>query len=102
MPAINDNAVPSKLEGSGTFRMAAWNIVNGRGGRLTQAAAGMAQIGIGLEVLMETKIVDDRHPKAASGYTIMCSKAASCNQGGVRSCGRRKTRNSSSSQIGAV
>ncbi len=44
---------------------------------MTQAAAGMAQTGIGLTVLMETKIVDDRHPKAASGYTIMCLKAAS-------------------------
>ncbi len=73
MPAINDNAVSSKPEGSGTFWMVTWNIVNGRGGRLTQAAAGMVQIGIGLAVLVETKIVDDRHPKATSGYTIMCS-----------------------------
>jgi hypothetical protein len=82
MPAIDDNAVPSQPEGSRTFWMVMWNIINGRGGRLTQAAAGMAQIGIGLAVLMETKIVDDRHPKAASGYTIMCLKVASCNQGG--------------------
>jgi hypothetical protein len=72
MPAIDDNVVPSQPKGSRTFWMATWNIINGRGGRLTQAAAGMAQIRIGLAVLMETKIVDDRYPKATSGYTIMC------------------------------
>ncbi len=43
----------------------------------------MAQMGIGLAVLMETKIVNDWYPKAAVGYTIMCYKAASSNQGGV-------------------
>jgi hypothetical protein len=38
---------------------------------------------VGLAVLTETKIVGDRHPKTASGYTIMCSKAVSGHQGGV-------------------
>ncbi len=50
---------------------------------MTQAAAGLTQMGIGLVVLTETKIVDDRHPKAASGYTIMCSEAVSAHQGGI-------------------
>jgi hypothetical protein len=63
--------------------MAAWNIVDGRGGRLTQAAAGLAQMRVGLAVLTETKRVDNRHPKTASGYSIMCSKAVSGHQGGV-------------------
>ena len=40
-------------------------------------------MGVGLAVLTETKLVDDRHPKTASGYTIMCSKAVSGHQGGV-------------------
>ena len=48
-----------------------------------QAAAGLAQMRVGLAVLTETKLVDDRHPKTASGYTIMCSKAVSGHQGGV-------------------
>ncbi len=26
---------------------------------------------------------DNRYPKTAAGYTFMCSKAASCTQGGV-------------------
>ena len=77
MLAMNDNLAPSLPEGSGTFRMATWNIVDGRRGRLTQAAAGLAQMGVGLAVLTETKLVDDRHPKTASGYSIMCSKAVS-------------------------
>ncbi len=34
-------------------------------------------------VLTETKIVDNRYPKAAMGYTIMCYKAARCTHGGV-------------------
>jgi hypothetical protein len=57
--------------------MATWNIVNRRGGRLKQMAAGWAQMGIGVAVLTETKFVDDRHPKMAMGYTIMSSKVAS-------------------------
>ncbi len=50
---------------------------------MKQAAAGLAQMGIGMMVLMETKFVDDRYPKMAAGYTIMSSKAASCAQGGM-------------------
>jgi hypothetical protein len=63
--------------------MAMWNIVDGREGRLTQVATDMAQMGIGLAVVTETKIVNKWYPKATLGYTIMCSKVASCNQRGV-------------------
>ena len=83
MSAMDNNSTPSKPEGSGTFQMAKWNIVDGRGGRMKQAAAGLAQMRVGLAVLTETKLVDDRHPKTASGYSIMSSKAVSGHQGGV-------------------
>ena len=83
MLAIDNNSAPSLPESSGTFWMASWNIVNGREERLSQAAAGMAQMRVGLAVLTETKLVDDRHPKTASRYAIMCSKAVSGHQGGV-------------------
>jgi hypothetical protein len=63
--------------------MATWNILNRRGGRLKQAAAGLAQMGIGLAVLTETKFINNQYPKMAVGYTIMSSKAASCAQGEV-------------------
>jgi hypothetical protein len=63
MLALDDTPAPSQPEGSGTFRMATWNIVDGRGGQLKQAAAGLAQMRVGLAVLTETKLVDDRHPK---------------------------------------
>jgi hypothetical protein len=59
MPATNRNLAPSGQEGSGTFRMATWKIIDGRGGRLKQGADGMAQMGIGMAVLMETKFIDD-------------------------------------------
>jgi hypothetical protein len=83
MSAIHDNSMPSLPEGSGTFRMATWTIVDGRKGRLSQAAAGLAQMRVRLAVLMEMKLVDNRLPKTASGYAIMCSKAVSGRQGGV-------------------
>jgi hypothetical protein len=63
--------------------MATWNIVNGRGWRLKQAAPGLAQMGIGVAGLTETKFVNDWYPNTAVGYTIMSSKVASCSQGGV-------------------
>ncbi len=63
--------------------MATWNIVDERGGRLAQAAAGLAQMKVGLAVLTESKLVNNRYPKSASGYTIMCSKAVSGHLGGV-------------------
>ena len=44
--------------GSGTFRMATWYIVDGKGGRLAQAAAGLAQMGVDIAVLQKTKFVD--------------------------------------------
>jgi hypothetical protein len=50
---------------------------------MAQAAAGLAQMRVGLAVLTETKLVDDRYPKTASGYSIMSSKAVSGHQGGV-------------------
>jgi hypothetical protein len=83
MPETNKNLAPSSQEGSGTFWMAMWNIVNGKGGRLKQAATGLAQVGIGVAVLREMKLVDDQYPKTTAGYTIMCSKVASCTQEGV-------------------
>ena len=62
MLAMDNDSTPSKPEGSGTFWMATWNIVDGRRGRLAQAAAGLAQMRVGLVVLMEMKLVDDIHP----------------------------------------
>ena len=46
-------------------------------------ANGLAQMGVGLAILTETKVMDDRHPCLASGYKILTLKAASHNQGGI-------------------
>ncbi len=73
MPATYKNLAPSGQEGSGTIQMGTWNILNWRGRRLKQAAAGLAQLGIGMAVLTETKFVDNWHPKTATGYAIMFS-----------------------------
>jgi hypothetical protein len=62
MTAINKNPAPSGQEGSGTIWMETWDIVDRRGGRLKQEAVGLAQMGIGVAVMTETKIVNDWHP----------------------------------------
>ncbi len=80
---MDDNSTPSQPKGSGNFWMVTWNIVDGRRGQLTQAAAGLAQMRVGLVVLTGTKLVNGRHPKTASCYAIMCSKAVSGHQGGI-------------------
>jgi hypothetical protein len=58
-------------------------LLTGGGGRLKQVAAGLAQMRIGVAVLTEMKFVNGWHPNMVAGYTIMCSKVASCAQGGV-------------------
>jgi hypothetical protein len=69
--------------GSGAFTLAAWNIRCGRNAGLSSAAKGLMQMGVGLAILMETKVTDSRHPCLASGYKILPSKVASHNQGGI-------------------
>ena len=51
--------------------MATWNIVGGKGCRLTQAATGLTQMGVNIAVLQETKIVNKKYTKVASRYTSM-------------------------------
>ena len=50
---------------------------------LTSVAKGLAQMGVGIAVVTETKITDARYPRLASGYKILASKATSHNQGGI-------------------
>ncbi len=50
---------------------------------MTQVAAGLAQMGIGMAVLTEMTFVNNWYPKMVAGYTIMSSKAASSAQGGM-------------------
>jgi hypothetical protein len=50
---------------------------------LSSVAKGLAQMGVGLAILTETKVTDNRHPCLASGYKILALKTASHNQGGI-------------------
>ncbi len=63
--------------------MAMWNIVNGRGGEIETGGRWIGTNGDRCGSTDGDKIVSDRYPKMAAGYTIMSSKAASCTQGGV-------------------
>jgi hypothetical protein len=75
--------------GSGAFMLLAWNICCRRKAGLSSVAKGLAQIGVGLAILTEKKVMDNRHPCLASGYKILASKAASHNQGGLPCYGKR-------------
>ncbi len=41
------------------------------------------QMGVGMAVLTETKLTDDRYTCLASGFNILVSKTTSHNQGGI-------------------
>jgi hypothetical protein len=69
--------------GSRAFTLSAWNIHCGHNVGLSSGAKGLVQMGVGLAIFMETKVTDDHHPRLASGYKILASKAASHNQGGI-------------------
>jgi hypothetical protein len=75
---------PPLLGGSGAFTLAAWNIRCRHNAGLSSTAKGLAQMGVGLDVLSEKKVTDNRHPRLVSGYNILVLKAASHNQGGDR------------------
>ncbi len=77
------SSVPPSPEGGGAFSLAAWNIHCGRNAGLTSAAKGYAQMGVGLAILTETKLTDDRYTRLALGFNILVSKATSHNQGGI-------------------
>lgn len=66
----------------GTFKVASWNIIDGRKGMLS-AARGLHQLNVDIAILTETKITDNRYPKVTSGYQVRCTQAASSHQGGV-------------------
>ncbi len=50
---------------------------------MTSGAKGVAQMGVGLAVLTETKLTDDHYTCLASSFKILASKAMSHNQGGI-------------------
>ncbi len=80
---MSTSSAPPSPGGGGAFMLAAWNIRCGRNAGLTSAAKELAQMGVGLAVVTETKITDDRYTHIVLVYKILASKAASHNQGGI-------------------
>jgi hypothetical protein len=62
---------------------AAWNISCRRQEGVSSVAKGLAQMGVRLAVLTETKVADNCQICVVLGYKILLSKAASHNQGGI-------------------
>jgi hypothetical protein len=81
-------SMPPQPGGSGTkgtkpFSMATWNIRFGRGLGMAAAAKGLAQMGVGIGILTETKVTNDRYSKSLLGYQVLVLKATSPHQGGI-------------------
>ncbi len=81
--AMSISSAPPLLGGSEAFMLTAWDICCQHNAGLSSVAKGLALMGVGLAVLMETKMTDDRYPHLALGYKILASKAMSHNQGGI-------------------
>jgi hypothetical protein len=77
------SSAPPSPGGGGAFTLAAWNIRCGRNAGMTSATKGLEQMGVGLAVLMEKKLTDNRYTRLALGFKILASKATSDNQGGI-------------------
>jgi hypothetical protein len=50
---------------------------------MAAAAKGLVQMGVGIGILTETKVTNDRYSKFLSGYRVLVSKATSPHQGGI-------------------
>jgi hypothetical protein len=77
---MSTSLAPPLSGGCGTFSVVAWNIRCGRNAGLASAAKGLAQMGVDVAVLTETKITDDQYPHLTSGFKVLLSKAASQHQ----------------------
>jgi hypothetical protein len=71
------SAPPSPGDG-GAFTLTALNIRCGRNAGMTSAAKGLAQMGVGLAVLTETKLMDDHYTRLASGFKICYTRFRKC------------------------
>jgi hypothetical protein len=80
---MSTSLAPPSPGGGGAFTLAAWNIRCGRNAGLTSVAKTLAQMGVGIAVVTETKITDARYTRLSSGYKILASKVARHNQGGI-------------------
>ena len=60
-----------------------WNIRSGRNGGLEFAARGLAQMGMDIAVLQETKLTGGIYTKQTNGYKVFASDAISAVKGGV-------------------
>ena len=69
--------------GSGTMAIATWNIRSGRNGGLEVAAQALDQMGVGVAVVQETKVMDGKHTRCTSGYKVIALSTPSWRQGGI-------------------
>ena len=74
---------PSRTGGSGTFRVAMYNVRSGRQGGLENALRAMDSLGVDLGVLQETKLTGGIYSKYSKGYNVLATDAPSAWKGGV-------------------
>jgi hypothetical protein len=57
----------SGTKGTKPFSLATWNILCERGTGLAAAAKGLAQMGVGIQILTKTKVTNNRYSKVFLG-----------------------------------
>ena len=72
---IEANEPPSRTEGSGTFRLATYNVRSGRNGGLESALRAMDSLGVDIGLFQETKLTGDIYTRFSSGYSVIASDA---------------------------
>jgi len=77
------NESPSRTEGSGTFRLATFNVRSGRAGGLESALRAMDALGVDIGLFQETKLTKGIYTRNSSGYSVLASDAPSAWSGGV-------------------
>jgi hypothetical protein len=50
---------------------------------MAAAAKGLTQMGVGIRILLKTKVTNDQYSKSLLGYQVLVSKVASPHQGGI-------------------
>jgi hypothetical protein len=74
---------PLQAEGSGSFKMASYNIRSGHNGGLESALQSVELMGVNFGILLETKLTKGVYMRWSSGYHVRATHVPSTWQGGI-------------------
>jgi exonuclease III len=75
----------------GRIKLATYNIMSGRSGRLEAATRAMGYCNVDIAILTEAKLTDEAYTRYHGGYNVKATKANCHNQGGIALLWRETT-----------